>query len=821
MYLNKDVATDATTPIGTVESRMEQVRRELSRAQLNQTPSCSINDQQIPQLANLLGQALSKIIHPEYKSPDYPTIRKLIVQIASVFVSGHASPEAAAVLAAYLARSLPVLDDESFKEELALVSAQDAYQMAGLYQVDIVPFADLMRQLKVVLDDPAFYSLLKGSSDNDLINTLNDMGKAQWPMLEMQIKDNSSNKRSKAAQEKLGVLLKELEDEGVDAKEQCQRVFHSETLGLLADLNPNDANLEIDVIARQCPTVTKRDLKNALEATLGERHRLRIEGQPRNRPLIKVPMKDRDLLAKTLASLNEYNLEKNEVFVMSGKLARIVRDETGKPRIELLLKADQISHLLSESIDFFKMMKKGKLVEWTPSPKLVGDMLSVGQYPLPAIKGITQVPVLRTDGSVLTIPGYDSETGLYYAPDPKLDLPEIPEDPSPEQVNAAVQFINEELFVDFPFSSEADHANAWAELLTVFMRDLISDCVPAMLHDAPSAGTGKSLLARLTSMVVTGNDAGLLPQPENEAEMRKLLTAELIQGGQLIVLDNYDGKLDSPILCKLITSGEHQDRILGKSTTVTLAMNALPIITMNNCEVGGDMARRVVLIRMDARQAKPWERDSQKFRHADLIGWVKQNRGEVLVHLLTIGSAWLKAGSPPPSKPRSFGSFQQWIEVIGGVLEFSGIPGFLENMDVVANMVDSDTPQVEGFLMELYAHMRKSPLTPFDQTASQWKEFIDRGGDILKNQLPDELADGFETSQPGLTRTLGRWFKRNKDRRFGEHGLRIEEAGKHRNSIVWRLAWDSEPKINGLFVQSADGATQRLGSAPQVEQEVK
>lgn len=133
----------------------------------------------------------------------------------------------------------------------------------------------------------------------------------------------------------------------------------------------------------------------------------------------------------------------------------------------------------------------------------------------------------------------------------------------------------------------ASRAHAWAELLTVVLRDHIDGCVPAFLHDAPSKGTGKSLLARLVSVIATGSDAGLLSKPEDEAEMKKALTATLIEGSRLIVFDNYEGKLNSASLCKVITCREHQDRILGKSTTVTVPMNAVPIITMNNCQVGG------------------------------------------------------------------------------------------------------------------------------------------------------------------------------------------------------------------------------------------
>lgn len=78
--------------------------------------------------------------------------------------------------------------------------------------------------------------------------------------------------------------------------------------------------------------------------------------------------------------------------------------------------------------------------------------MSVGEYPLPVLNGIACVPILRGDGTVMTTPGYDQTTGLYDAPDPNLHLPDIPDEPTAENVRVAVDFIEAELFADFPFS---------------------------------------------------------------------------------------------------------------------------------------------------------------------------------------------------------------------------------------------------------------------------------------------------------------------------------------------------------------------------------
>jgi hypothetical protein len=75
--------------------------------------------------------------------------------------------------------------------------------------------------------------------------------------------------------------------------------------------------------------------------------------------------------------------------------------------------------------------------------------------------GITEVPVVRTDGTVLTEPGYDSATRLYNSPAPALLLPPVPKKPAAEEIEAAVALVME-IFCDFPFDNKASRANAIA-----------------------------------------------------------------------------------------------------------------------------------------------------------------------------------------------------------------------------------------------------------------------------------------------------------------------------------------------------------------------
>jgi hypothetical protein len=110
------------------------------------------------------------------------------------------------------------------------------------------------------------------------------------------------------------------------------------------------------------------------------------------------------------------------------------------------------------------------------------------------LKGVTHTPVLRRDGSVLTEPGYDPVSKLLYLPDPGLEVPEVPDEPTDEDVAQAVKEI---LFVikDFPFVSE-DHRANWIGLaFTPMLKPLVPPPYQFGFITAPNPGSGKGFLA--------------------------------------------------------------------------------------------------------------------------------------------------------------------------------------------------------------------------------------------------------------------------------------------------------------------------------------
>ncbi len=87
--------------------------------------------------------------------------------------------------------------------------------------------------------------------------------------------------------------------------------------------------------------------------------------------------------------------------------------------------------------------------EVTPPNPVLAAALALKTWPrLRPLHGIVGAPVLRPDGSLLQVPGYDQATGLYLAS--KVPLDTVPAQPTKEQIAAARRQLLDTFLGDFP-----------------------------------------------------------------------------------------------------------------------------------------------------------------------------------------------------------------------------------------------------------------------------------------------------------------------------------------------------------------------------------
>ena len=221
-----------------------------------------------------------------------------------------------------------------------------------------------------------------------------------------------------------------------------------------------------------------------------------------------------------------------------------------------------------------------------------------------------------SDGTVHDRAGYGRASRCFYAPAPHLSVPPVPEHPSVGDVEEAKRLIVEELLGDFPFVSPSELSHAVAMLLEQFVRVMIDGPTPLYLREAPTPGTGKSLLADVLTLPASGRrKVAKMAEARDPDEWRKRLVAKL-RNAPAYLVDNLRRALDSGALAMTLTAGEIEDRLLGVSETVTLPVRCTLAATANNPQVSDEMARRSVRIRLDTGMEFPEQRG--RFRHPDL-----------------------------------------------------------------------------------------------------------------------------------------------------------------------------------------------------------
>lgn len=490
----------------------------------------------------------------------------------------------------------------------------------------------------------------------------------------------------------------------------------------------------------------------------------------------------RDSTTEAVAALHAAN-NPPEIFVRMGELVRIQADENGRPIIKELGEAGVRYHL-TQAANFVRVTEE-KITRVSPPRDLVQNVMAHPSLPFPTLKGIVEVPVLRRDGSILATPGYDASTALFYRPAPGLILPPIPMSPSQKHAQEAANFISNELLSDFPFVDQSSKANAKAAFLTPIVRHIIDGSTPAGVNSATKAGTGKTILNEIVGMVATGSWMAMLSPPmkrDSDEEWSKIITSVLLKGATTACFDNCDGMLRAPSLASVLTAKIYSGRILGKSKTPEIPVNVSFFINGNNIQLGGDLPRRCYWIRLDAQMVRPWER--QNFKHENLKAWVTENRGRLLVALLTMAKAWFVAGCPKPSTPK-LGSFESWCDIVGGILQFAGVAGFLGNQKEMYELSNIEEKEWEGFLLA-WQERYQDNLVLVKELVNE----INKEGSAIRDSLPSKIADALTKKGGSLARTVGLALPKQEGTRFGDSGLylvRVPEADPQTKANGWKV----------------------------------
>jgi hypothetical protein len=518
-----------------------------------------------------------------------------------------------------------------------------------------------------------------------------------------------------------------------------------------------------------------RDLRGKIKAAQRRTPAHKDQGLPvvsvSNRQLREVTT---DALSALVAGNDPVTL-----FVRSGTVVRL-RTRTHKGFSQPIIDTatpEIIRCHQSRTADYIKLTKDGNTVAVSPPLEVAKDILAVGEWEFPPLDAVTETPVLRPDGSILSAHGYDPATKLYYCPDPSLILPDVPEVPTPAQLHEAISLLADVIY-DFPFVDGSDFANALAIMLTPVVRPAVDDCVPLAVITAPQPGTGKGLLAKTCAIVSTGRDASMMTAPVTTEEWKKSITTQLSEGATSIVLDNIELPLADPNLAAVLTASIWKDRQLGTNRQIEVPNRSVWVATGNNVKLGGDLPRRCYWIRLDPKTSEPEKR--RGFRHTNLISYVTTNRGQILAALLTLCRHWFALGCPGGKGP-IIGSFERWCQVIGGILSAAGVEDFMGNADTQRKAADEEGQRWLACLEELFA-----TYSPGTFTVNQLNNDCISDDNLLAS-IPDEFVMTRERSEASFVRRLGRAFGKIDGKRFGPENLYIEKSGLMNCKTLWEV----------------------------------
>lgn len=417
----------------------------------------------------------------------------------------------------------------------------------------------------------------------------------------------------------------------------------------------------------------------------------------------------------------------------------------------------------------------GRSEDWVradPPARHAAVLFDSTSYPhLPVLNGLTRQPYLRPDGSLMTMAGYDSVTGMFGVFDARTFS--IPDVPTREHAESALALL-QDLLAEFSFASETDRAAALTAMLAAVIRPSLN--LAPMFHvRAHMVGSGKSYLCELITAFATPQRGTPTTFPGDDEECRKLLLAELLRAPAVIEFDNLTGDLVAhKSLCTALTAEYLSGRILGVSKTATVSTRTLFLSSGNNVGPVQDMTRRTITIHLSPQCEVPAART---FTRPDLVREVLRERGRYVSAALTIVRAWIAAGSPK-TQCKSLASFGEWSDLCRQPLLWLGCPDPTASV-FEAMAEDPDRETLARLLTAWHAVFGKTPAMVRDAVKQAHLSLHEHA------ELREVLHDIADERGDINRRKLGRWIRRHAGRIVD--GLRFAKASGTRSADAWRL----------------------------------
>jgi hypothetical protein len=498
-----------------------------------------------------------------------------------------------------------------------------------------------------------------------------------------------------------------------------------------------------------------------------------------------------DLCRKSLAAAHA-SPDSPHVYNFNGVCATVEDAENGGKTIQEISASSSgrstLKVLLTRLVAFVRRGANHADRPVKPPDDAIMDILAHPEG-LPRLEGLVDIPTFREDVSLIRDAGYDAASRLYHAPAMPAEFDSLPETPTPDDVRDALAAL-EEPFAGFPFENEAARSNFLGLLLTPIARPFIAGNVPLIAISSNVQGAGKTTLAACLGAIAGDKGYAQITVPErnDDEEVRKRLTASLMPRPRVLVIDNLVGKFDSPTMASLLTTNTWSDRRLGLSEMITCPMRAVVVATGVNIMVAGDLSRRTVMLQLEAKDEKPWER---QFSFDPLV-YVREHRGKLVRALIILIRNWEAAGRPLWGGKR-LGSFESWCEMIGGILAAAGVDGFLADWNGADSAASQELEELSAFLQAFLNVFHNEAVTSANFAAKARAQENQQ----LRNNLPEGLSVILDQKNVNPARKVTIYFKSIQNRVAG--GMRlVSEYSAHEKVHLWRVDFVGLKQVAGM-----------------------
>ena len=482
-----------------------------------------------------------------------------------------------------------------------------------------------------------------------------------------------------------------------------------------------------------------------------------------------------DELEATVSNLLDANNPEPKYFNFNGGLAVIETDD--KPQIKTL-DADTAREVVADEMQFVEQSEGDDAKFKHPHRDLLATLTKSSKVRrFPTISRLLHAPVMGQDGSLHTRYGYLDATQGFLCVKGLESLAEAGE-VSEEDVVRAKALFNDGPLSGFVFDSEASRTHAFSAMIQPIVRSQFGGPTPLHLVEAPTAGSGKTMLARFIAAVNAPRIQDTI-LPKEEPEREKLVLSLLSALPEAILLDNIAGYVRSPTLDKVLTSDVYTGRVLGVTKTASLPNMALWLATGNNVSFFGDLLTRTLRIGLDTGMAKPQQRSG--YAVPDLEAWLHEHRVEALTALVTLVRYWQQKGMPKYQGDKRH-RMPLWLAVMGGICETVGLGDFLGNADVMEDM-DSESQDWMRFFTTWHQRHGVKPVKARDLVEIAFGNHATMSRyEAAQNELeepgPLYSMEIDHLSVPGRITRLTSILKKQKGRPFADWKIAVESGGE-------------------------------------------